>query len=263
MAISLGLPPGARIGPLSITLDPVIPSTLYVVASGGIRKSTDGGESFNVINAGYFTSSLVIDPTTPTTIYARQFSSLTKSTDGGVSWTAAGLKPDISTFSIDPTNSNILYAATAGPNQAIFKSTDGGQNWNPVDTSVPLTASLVFSPMNSSTIYAATYNGGVFKSTNAGTNWSAANTGLHIFDIRVLIGDPLDPATIYTGGDGGLFKSADRGGSSEHRVPIPHSKSIPPECLRRASGPVQTALSKVTRCMRWVFAGGDLPRHFR
>jgi photosystem II stability/assembly factor-like uncharacterized protein len=212
IALSLGLSPGARIGPLSITLDPVTPSTLYVVGSSGLRKSTDGGGSWNVINAGLFTSSLVIDPTTPTTMYARKFSSLTKSMDGGASWTATGLKADILTLSIDPNNPNILYAATPGPGQAIFKSTDGGQSWNTVDTSIPPTASLVFSP-NSSTIYAATLSGGVFKSTNAGTNWGAANTGLSIFDIRVLVGDPVDPATIYTGGGDGLFKSTDSGGS--------------------------------------------------
>jgi photosystem II stability/assembly factor-like uncharacterized protein len=47
---------------------------------------------------------------------------------------------------------------------------------------------------------------------DAGANWSATNAGLSIFDIRVLIGDPIKPAVIYTGGDNGLFKSDDSAG---------------------------------------------------
>lgn len=34
-------------------------------------------------------------------------------------------------------------------------------------------------------------------------------------DIRVLVGDPVDPATLYAGGDAGLFQSVDRGSWSQ------------------------------------------------
>jgi photosystem II stability/assembly factor-like uncharacterized protein len=141
---------------------------------------------------------------------------LSKSTDGGATWTATGFRQDVWGLAIDPRNSNTLYASTSAPvgtPPAMYKSTDGGKNWNTLDTNIPFAVSLVLNPANPSVIYAATLKGGVFKSTDAGTNWSESNTGLRTLGIQVLVGDPVDPATIYAGGDEGLFKSVDRGGS--------------------------------------------------
>src|SRR5262249_47858622 len=145
-----------------------------------------------------------------------------KSTDGGASFTVLGLNQDVWALAIDSHNSNTLYAATTAPvgsPPVIYKSTDGGQNWNAVNSSLPLAQALVLSPADSSTIYAPTNpffapnTGGIFKTTDAGLTWSQSNTGLRVFGIQVLKGDPLDSAIIYAGGDEGLFKSTDRGGS--------------------------------------------------
>ncbi len=210
----------------SITLDPVTPSTLYVTGTA-ILKSTDGGESWNVINTG-FVSLLVIDPTTPSTLYAVRYNILVKSTDGGASWTDTGFERLVIGLTIDPKNSNILYAATNGyattngGGQAIFKSTNGGRSWNTANTSIPAARSLVLNPLDSSTIYTTSgsygTSGGVFKSTDGGMNWSQADIGLRAMDIRVLVGDPVDPATVYAGGDAGLFRSVDSGGSWSQRA---------------------------------------------
>lgn len=207
-----------------LVVDPSTPSTLYVAlgegAGGNIIKSVDAGASWKVIfaNAGPFyetSSNLVIDPSNPSTLY--RINPLEKSTDGGASWT-----PITYTFppanggysayalAVDPRNSNTLYLSTFGIiEHAIFQSPDGGQSWNEVNTIIPGAVSLAFGP-DSRTIYAAT-GSGVFKSTDAGTNWNATNAGLLVFDMRVLVGDPIRPATVYAGGNDGLFKSVDGG----------------------------------------------------
>ena len=168
-------------------------------------------------NAGplYNTSSnLVIDPSSPATLY--RINPLQKSADGGISWTPTGFTGPITNsgiavaLAVDPRNSNTLYvSSTWNTGHAIYKSMDGGQSWNAVDTIIPAAASFVFSP-DSSTIYAAT-GGGVFKSTDGGLNWSEAKTGLRVFDIEVLVGDPVNRATVYAGGNEGLFRSVDGG----------------------------------------------------
>ena len=53
----------------------------------------------------------------------------------------------------------------------------------------------------------------MFKSTNGGGNWSAVNTGLTIAYVRALAIDPVTPATLYAGTDGGVFKSTNGGGN--------------------------------------------------
>jgi photosystem II stability/assembly factor-like uncharacterized protein len=225
--LNLGLSSGPGGGPplvfiSALVVDPLTPSTLYVASGGGaagnaLLKSLDGGANWNVINAGpFYGSLLVIDPSNPSTLYAIRFGSgLSKSTDGGATWRATGFTDAVIAFAVDPGNSNNLYLSTVGPlssDQAIYQSTDGGQSWNAVDMIIPVVGSLVFSP-DSSTIYAGTQSGGVFKSTDAGMNWGETNTGLRILPIQMLVGDPVHTATIYAGGDEGLFKSVDSGAS--------------------------------------------------
>jgi photosystem II stability/assembly factor-like uncharacterized protein len=215
----------------ALLLDPAAPSTLYVLQLVGppLYKSTDGAETWSVVNPGPVWL-LAIDPaTTPSTLYGTHpglgpvFSyGFSKSTDGGATWTELGLNQPVGALAIDPRNSNTLYAATyppAGSPPVIYKSTDGGQNWTAVNSSLPLAQALVVSPADSSTIYAPTNpvyapgTGGIFKTTDAGMTWKESNTGLRVSGIQVLTGDPVDPATIYAGGDEGLFKSLDGGGS--------------------------------------------------
>ncbi len=51
----------------------------------------------------------------------------------------------------------------------------------------------------------------VGRNVGLGDSWSAVNTGLPAKDIRVLVTDPVNPATVYAGGTDGLFKSVDGG----------------------------------------------------
>jgi hypothetical protein len=174
-------------------------------------------------------SLLAIAPTTPSTLYAILNANtgspgLSKSTDDGATRTQIGFTQfrqcvGFSAFAIDPTNPNTAYGATGinacdQMSPAIFKSTDGGQSWNAVDTIIPAAASFVFSS-GSSTIYAATVSG-VFKSTDGGLNWGETNTGLRVFDIEALVGDPIQPSTVYAVGNEGLFKSVDGGANWTH-----------------------------------------------
>lgn len=217
-ALSLSLPASAGIS--AIVVDPLTPSTLYVLAGSvafAIYKSTDAGENWSVIDPGpFYYSLLVIDPMSPSTLYAIRFGAgLSKSMDGGATWTATGFTKTSGPLTVDPRNSDILYAATSGPNltnQVTYKSTDGGKSWNAMNPSFP-TGYLILDPANSSIFYAITFGGILSKSTDGGTNWREINTGRRVLNLGVLVGDPVYAATIYAGGDEGLFKSVDSGGS--------------------------------------------------
>jgi hypothetical protein len=73
---------------------------------------------------------LVLDPITPGTVFAAiEGQGVLKSTDGAATWTdvSAGLEP-VRALAIDPITPAVLYAATVS---GVFKSTDGGESWNP------------------------------------------------------------------------------------------------------------------------------------
>jgi len=66
--------------------------TVYVACDvGGIYKSTDHGDTWEIKNTGlgiYYVQDIAVDPVNPSTIYAGTRGGIYKSTNGGDLWTA-------------------------------------------------------------------------------------------------------------------------------------------------------------------------------
>jgi photosystem II stability/assembly factor-like uncharacterized protein len=120
---------------------------------------------------------------------------LLKSTDGGNSWNLLSLGPNSSVpgfarILVDPTDhsGSTVYAATGfGPNsflRGIFKSEDGGENWRNIQNGMP--AALAVTDIdysisgNNLTLFAGVNDltgrntgvNGIWQSTNGGESWS-------------------------------------------------------------------------------------------
>lgn len=206
---------GGRI--TDIAVHPDQPATIYLgAASGGILKSTDGGLSWmQVFNGSPVVSigALAIDPNNADVLFAgtgeanaSSFSfignGIYKSTDAGQSWIHKGLEESayFGRILVDHSNSNRVFAAACGtlfsPNEmrGIYRSTDGGDNWERVLFVTDSTAGvdIVQHPTNPDILYAAmwerlrglTYrrshgqSSGIYKSTDGGTNWTLLTNGL-------------------------------------------------------------------------------------
>ncbi|MEW6363374.1 MAG: hypothetical protein AB1714_01905 [Acidobacteriota bacterium] len=94
-----------------------------------------------------------------------------------------------------------------------FKSTDGGQTWDPVNTGLTYSSisCLAGDPSRATEVLAGTYDGGVYKTTDGGVTWNAVNTGLTGKDVYALAVDPSNPQTVYAGTDARISKSTDGG----------------------------------------------------
>jgi len=127
-------------------------------------------------------------------------------------WTSKGPSGGlIRSLAIDPQAPATLYAGTEG--SGVFKSIDGGDNWNQTNTGLTRTIifALVVDPTTPTTLYAGT-EGGVFKSTSGASSW--INTALPNSNVAALAIDPSSPTTIYAGTDGqGIYKSTNGGNS--------------------------------------------------
>ncbi len=162
---------------LDLVMDPINTDVLYAGDAGGrIYKTTDAGEHWMLSNRGMEGEiapvwSLAIDPTDPSIVYAGLYKGvdgqLYKSGDAGGTWTRidAGFPEmplNVSDVLIDPENPQTVYASTgfvdAGIGQGVFKSTDGGASWLPINNGLDeLTVSdLVMDPRHPKTLYAAT-----------------------------------------------------------------------------------------------------------
>lgn len=92
--------------------------------------------------ANYGVFSLAVDQKNPNTVYAATEGGLCKSTDAGEHWQllpntgkkelriTGEKKLSIRSIAVSPSDSNIVYAGS--PGGKVFKSTDGGQNWKGV-----------------------------------------------------------------------------------------------------------------------------------
>jgi photosystem II stability/assembly factor-like uncharacterized protein len=214
-------------------------STVYASEGDALFKSVDRGASWSSIGS----TPLVVEPfafpgrvirsmlvTNPDILFVETAGlkgtcggALLKSVDGGATWinsspSQVGGCVLSGPITADPTNSTTFYV---GANDDIdgaywlFKSLDGGANWNFAWNGVQGFQSdlnaLVIDPTNPTILYAATASG-LFKSYDGGA--SSNNVSFSNSAVTALAIDPSNPLTLYANAVGeGLFKSTDGGAS--------------------------------------------------
>ena len=92
---------------------------------------------------------------------------------------------------------------TAG--DGVFQSIDGGTNWVGLSSGLvgAFIQAVAIDPVNSDTVYAATFQAGLRKTTDGAREWTSANSGLPVNtfsqspDIQSIAVDPTNPTTLY------------------------------------------------------------------
>lgn len=257
---SVGPERGGRV--TTVTGTPMLPGTFYLGATGGgVWKSDDYGTSWNNVSDGFFETpsigAIEVAVNDPNIVYVGTGSDglrsnvisgrgVYKSIDAGKTWEHIGLKDvgQIGAVEIDPTNHNIVWVAAIGnafrPNneRGIYKTTDGGKNWEKMLFVSDKTgfSDLELLPGNPNVVYAAAWKaerkpwtiisggthseGGIYKSINGGKDWAKLENGLPqglIGKIDLAV-SPINSSILYAvieapGKEGGLYKSVDQGKS--------------------------------------------------
>lgn len=175
---------GGRVS--DVALHPADPWTFYVgLATGGVMKTTNGGQSFAAVFEKEGTSSIgaiAVAPSKPDVVWVgtgeandRNSSGwgdgVYRSTDGGQSWTRAGLPGSrtILRVQVDPRDADVAWVAAVGDlwvpsaERGCFKTTDAGRTWKAVLTApAPYgdrvgCGDLQLDPQNPDVAYAALY----------------------------------------------------------------------------------------------------------
>ncbi len=206
-----------------IAIDAENPSTLYALAddADGVNKSTDGAQSWTGFSAVPGVA-MAMDPNDSSILYTGSDSGdsdrgIFKSTDAGVTWESSGLSTvRILDVEVDPSNSETIYAAGL---YSVFKSTNGGVDWQIINNGLPLNDfwGVVVDPSNPMNVYAVLDSsdpGPMYKSIDGGASWFLSSNGLSNGNLRNLTIDPSNPSVLYTGSfGGGVFKTTDAGDS--------------------------------------------------
>jgi len=214
-------------------------NTVFVAAaSGGILKTTNNGASWTNVFSDQATISvgdIAIDNANTNLMYAgtgeansssQSFrgDGIYKSVDGGTTWQHSGLELSayIGRIVIDHSNSNRVFAAACGNlftpdgNRGIYRTTDGGNNWERVLFVSDSTSAIdiVQHPTNPDVLYAAMWErmrglnyrrsfgatSGIWKTTDGGDTWTELTTGLPQGNETGRIGlaiSPSSPSLLY------------------------------------------------------------------
>ena len=104
-------------------VDPFDSSTIYVGAAPGLLKSTDGGLSWNPLEApsSFAVSQWMADPAQPNTLYAQINDTLYKTTDGGATFSQLAPGFAIRSFAVTSNGASVYLATTAANNVFVTK----------------------------------------------------------------------------------------------------------------------------------------------
>ena len=278
-----------------IRVDPRDNNVMYVTdALAGVFKSENGGKSWFPINSGITSRtgysgdaipifSLTIDPNNPDTLWVgTQFGSeVYRSDDAGKSWQAMnnGIKEQSLTirgFGVEPGNSNVVYFAAEissweggkAPRNGIsfdltsgvvYKSTNGGKNWQPVWYGDHLARYVLIDPNDSNLLYVSTGifdreaansnpetlepgGVGVVRSKDGGATWEILGVEHGFRSDELYVGslamNPQDSKTLFSanGSDahlwalnrliGAIYRSTDGGDHWQRVLDLPNASSV-------------------------------------
>jgi hypothetical protein len=141
----------------------------------------------------------------------------------------------IRSIAIHPTNRQVMWAGSVGG--GIWKTTDGGASWQPLDDFMANLAvsTLAIDPTNPNVLYAGTGEGfynadslrgaGIFKTTDGGTTWNQlpSTATSDFYTVNRLAVAPGSAGTLLAATGTGMFRSTD-GGTNWTKVLSPGGK---------------------------------------
>ncbi|MCC7465500.1 MAG: T9SS type A sorting domain-containing protein [Saprospiraceae bacterium] len=193
------------------------PLVLYAASNKGLRRTTDGGDTWEVLRAGEYTD-IEFQPGNDSTLYAAHHnywgnSQVVKSTDGGNTWT------QITNFQV--TNNDIRLAVSPlmtnwlgvhfSNGKRFLLSKDGGLTYT--DNAAPDDdwGIFNFSAVDSNMVYLCGVS--VSRSSDQGATWEKIthwyNDGIHAevhADAHDLVHSPHNPNELWYCNDGGIYR---------------------------------------------------------
>ena len=245
----------------SIVINPNNTDEMYVGVLGalwsdsedrGVYKSLDGGKTWNkILYVGPSTGAadVIIDPNNPSVLYTSMWefrrsgwgfssggktSALYKSIDSGTTWNKIhnGFpEGDLGRIAvaIAPSDNNILYAVLETVEKAtngLWKSSDAGNSWEHLNNDFGLTvrpfyfSRITIDPKNPDVVIKGGLNGSI--SRDGGKTFKSLGN-MHS-DIHDVVFDINNSDVLYSGTDGGIYRSWDGGTTFEIVENLPLSQ---------------------------------------
>lgn len=189
---------------------------VFVSSQGGyFQKSTDGGNTFNVLSqfGCDWTSPIIMDPTNNNIMYLGA-SNVYKSTDNGNNWTnvSSGSFDGSCIYSLEVCygSPSYVYAATFGH---IYRSVNGGNSWTNITSNLPVSSAAISgitisdSNPDAAWVTLSGFSSGnkVYSTTDGGASWSNISGTLPNIPVNCIEYQNSSNDLLYIGTDMGVF----------------------------------------------------------
>jgi photosystem II stability/assembly factor-like uncharacterized protein len=232
-----------------IVFNPANATIMLAVGNKGIYRTVDGWSTHTVIRTGNY-KDIEFHPENPSIMYATSYSNsgaakIYKSTDAGSSFSESMTGMVVSgkvnriEIAVTPANPAVVYAVCSDVSSdgfyALYKSVNSGASWSLVYDNSKLNLlgwsatgnddggqgwydlAIAVSPASENEVYVGGVN--VWRSTDGGKNWKIAGLWYHgggaayvHADQHALVYSPHNPRALYSGNDGGIYKTYNKGG---------------------------------------------------
>ncbi len=207
-------PPGP---PNGLAFDPQDASRAYATSAEGVRRSFDGGKSWELSLRGE-ASHLVIAASDPSILYAITSGGLARSADRGDSWTLSPVPSSASQdLAVDPRDPNVLYATgyfTVAPqflSGDFVTSHDGGQTWTTIVQTGIGSPPLLLVAAGEGAVYAVFSAGFVSRTEDSGRTWTDLPLVFPTNDSDSVLALASDDSGLYAFGFFSTYRSRDSG----------------------------------------------------
>jgi photosystem II stability/assembly factor-like uncharacterized protein len=230
-----------------LLIDPTTPTRIFMAGTQAVLRSDDGGATWSDVLAppGAAISDLALHPTIPTRLYAGvshatndAVAGLYESLDSGETWTKllgcpgaalpSRMAGHVIRVAVAPNRSYVTFKS---PDEfLLYRTTDVGcsiggrlesgweRGWAAgSDVAKTIWSYIYVHPADPDIVYATGTS--LRRSTNGGKSFSVVGESVLVsfagrlhHDHHALAVDPSDDDVVYTGCDGGLYRSTDRGG---------------------------------------------------
>ena len=224
----------------SLAFDPKNPDRVFLGTSAGrIYLSTDNGSSWSRFahlgsSAEMVLDHIVIDPTNNRNLYVAAWNAqlpdsdgeIFRSKDGGRTWdiVADMHGKSVRALALAPSNPKVVVA---GALDGIYRSCDGGENWERISpekhAEIKNVESVAIDPVNPQVIYAGTWHL-PWKTEDGGRSWHNIKKGvIEDSDVFSIVVDSLNPANLYISACSGIYRSESAGELFRKIQGIPYS----------------------------------------
>ncbi len=253
--------------------DPTDHQHLYLgTATGWIYQSHDGGKSWSRLarlanRDDLIVKKILVDSTDPKHMVVGAYAlgdhpdgGVFVSHDGGAVWTSEQEMSgqSIRSLTVAPSDPKIFMAGTL---EGVFRSTDGGTDWERIspkdNVEIHEVESLAVDPLDPNIIYAGTWHL-PWKTEDGGKTWAIIKQGIiEDSDVFSIVVDPKQSSEVYLSACSGIYKS-DNGGAKFDKVQGIPSTARRTRVLLQDPGNLNTVFAGTTEGLYRTFDAGKL-----